>query len=68
MRRADEILLLARQQRTFLIECLLEELEGDGLTEALQAAICANDQLVRVLESICRDGPSLSDDAVKSDA
>jgi hypothetical protein len=58
MKRTEELLGLAQQQRMLLIQCLLEELEEGELTEALKAAATVNDQLIELLERICREGAS----------
>jgi hypothetical protein len=55
MKRGDELLALAQQQRLLLIQCLLEELEEGELTDALKAAAAATDQLIEILERICRE-------------
>ena len=56
MKRGDELLALAQQQRMLLIQCLLEELEEGRLTDALKAAADATDELIEILERICREG------------
>jgi len=56
MKRGDQVLELARQQRALLIDCLIEELQEGELTDALKATVAANDELIRILEQVCREG------------
>jgi hypothetical protein len=65
MKRGNELLGLAQQQRMLLIQCLLEELEEGELSDALKAAAAANDQLIETLERICREGASFRDEGAR---
>jgi hypothetical protein len=67
MKQGNEILALAQQQRMLLLECVLEE-RTKRLSPALKAMIAAHDELIRVLEKVCREGQFSDDDAMRYDA
>ena len=68
MKRAAELMALARRQRFLLIQCMVDDLDSDGLTGALRTIIAAHDEFFRVLAVVCREESTLYDAAHGADS